>query len=125
MTGVLLAPCHDEFRGPRSDNVRQVALALPRHTESGASFPSSYVKKTQEDIVANEYFCAVVNVGSRTSLHVFDAGIINSQCYRNEVLETYMRLLVLPSAMSIDYNFMVDNADLHRAHIIDKFNEEA
>ncbi|GFX51862.1 uncharacterized protein TNCV_3062801 [Trichonephila clavipes] len=26
-TGVLLAPCHDELRGPRSDYVRQVALA--------------------------------------------------------------------------------------------------
>ncbi|GFU59667.1 hypothetical protein TNCV_3186351 [Trichonephila clavipes] len=26
MTGVPLAPCHDEFRGPRSDYVRQVAL---------------------------------------------------------------------------------------------------
>ncbi|GFY01604.1 hypothetical protein TNCV_2607881 [Trichonephila clavipes] len=25
-TGVLLAPCHDEFCGPRSDYVRQVAL---------------------------------------------------------------------------------------------------
>ncbi|GFW82693.1 uncharacterized protein TNCV_3492651 [Trichonephila clavipes] len=25
-TGVLLAPCHDEFRWPRSDYVRQVAL---------------------------------------------------------------------------------------------------
>ncbi|GFW48871.1 uncharacterized protein TNCV_3900691 [Trichonephila clavipes] len=24
MTGVLLAPCHDEFRGPRSDDVRQL-----------------------------------------------------------------------------------------------------
>ncbi|GFX55245.1 hypothetical protein TNCV_1157021 [Trichonephila clavipes] len=26
-TGVLLVPCHDEFRGPRSDYIRQVALA--------------------------------------------------------------------------------------------------
>ncbi|GFX49160.1 hypothetical protein TNCV_5041541 [Trichonephila clavipes] len=26
-TGVHLAPCHDEFRGPQSDYVRQVALA--------------------------------------------------------------------------------------------------
>ncbi|GFV36787.1 uncharacterized protein TNCV_197661 [Trichonephila clavipes] len=26
-TGVLLAHCHDEFRGPRSDYVRQGALA--------------------------------------------------------------------------------------------------
>ncbi|GFX61381.1 uncharacterized protein TNCV_4894251 [Trichonephila clavipes] len=26
--GVLLAPCHDEFHGPRSDCVRQVALEI-------------------------------------------------------------------------------------------------
>ncbi|GFY27524.1 uncharacterized protein TNCV_2071441 [Trichonephila clavipes] len=26
-TGILLAPCYDEFRGPRSDYVRQVASA--------------------------------------------------------------------------------------------------
>ncbi|GFW69041.1 uncharacterized protein TNCV_2919391 [Trichonephila clavipes] len=26
MTGVLLAPCHNEFRGPRSDYLRQVPL---------------------------------------------------------------------------------------------------
>ncbi|GFU92323.1 uncharacterized protein TNCV_1339041 [Trichonephila clavipes] len=36
---VLLAPCHDEFRGPRSDYVRQVALEtttiiLPNPTEN-------------------------------------------------------------------------------------------
>ncbi|GFU96738.1 hypothetical protein TNCV_839631 [Trichonephila clavipes] len=30
--GVLLAPCHDEFRGPRSDYVRQVALATTTTT---------------------------------------------------------------------------------------------
>ncbi|GFY09573.1 zinc finger MYM-type protein 6 [Trichonephila clavipes] len=30
-TGVLLAPYHDEFRGPRSDYVRQVALATTTH----------------------------------------------------------------------------------------------
>ncbi|GFX99581.1 uncharacterized protein TNCV_5026351 [Trichonephila clavipes] len=27
-TGVLLAPCHDEFRGPRSDYVRQVETSV-------------------------------------------------------------------------------------------------
>ncbi|GFV72805.1 hypothetical protein TNCV_2713971 [Trichonephila clavipes] len=26
MTGIHLAPCHDEFRSPRSEYVRQVAL---------------------------------------------------------------------------------------------------
>ncbi|GFY00801.1 hypothetical protein TNCV_2141931 [Trichonephila clavipes] len=28
MTGVPLAPCHDEFRGPRSDYVRQITLGI-------------------------------------------------------------------------------------------------
>ncbi|GFX99030.1 hypothetical protein TNCV_4302051 [Trichonephila clavipes] len=33
-TGVLLAPCHDEFRGPQSDYIRQVALATTTiHTQ--------------------------------------------------------------------------------------------
>ncbi|GFV48367.1 hypothetical protein TNCV_2512671 [Trichonephila clavipes] len=27
-TGVLLAPCHDEFRGPRSDYVRQTLATI-------------------------------------------------------------------------------------------------
>ncbi|GFU28503.1 uncharacterized protein TNCV_1410401 [Trichonephila clavipes] len=33
-TGVLLAPCHDEFRGSRSDYVRQVALETTTTTVS-------------------------------------------------------------------------------------------
>ncbi|GFW67715.1 hypothetical protein TNCV_3445871 [Trichonephila clavipes] len=33
-TGVLLAPCHDDFRGPRSDYVRQVAFATHTHGAS-------------------------------------------------------------------------------------------
>ncbi|GFY18590.1 hypothetical protein TNCV_2398151 [Trichonephila clavipes] len=32
-TGVPLAPCHDEFRGPRSDYVRQMALETTTTTE--------------------------------------------------------------------------------------------
>ncbi|GFW06987.1 hypothetical protein TNCV_3691831 [Trichonephila clavipes] len=39
-TGVPLAPSHDEFRGPRSDYIRQVALettttTVPKHLHSG------------------------------------------------------------------------------------------
>ncbi|GFV46995.1 hypothetical protein TNCV_3033921 [Trichonephila clavipes] len=30
-TGVYQVPCHDEFRGPRSEYVRQVALATKQH----------------------------------------------------------------------------------------------
>ncbi|GFU96224.1 hypothetical protein TNCV_855971 [Trichonephila clavipes] len=34
MADVLLAPCHDEFRGPRSDYGRQVALATTTHSRT-------------------------------------------------------------------------------------------
>ncbi|GFW66890.1 hypothetical protein TNCV_4687751 [Trichonephila clavipes] len=33
-TGVPLAPCHDEFRGPRSDYFRQVALEAIKKYDS-------------------------------------------------------------------------------------------
>ncbi|GFW47868.1 hypothetical protein TNCV_2400551 [Trichonephila clavipes] len=33
--GVLLDPCHDEFRGPGSDCVRQVALSTTTTTQIG------------------------------------------------------------------------------------------
>ncbi|GFX00126.1 uncharacterized protein TNCV_296151 [Trichonephila clavipes] len=33
-TGVLLAPCHDEFHEPRSDYVRQVALPTTSRKDS-------------------------------------------------------------------------------------------
>ncbi|GFT06554.1 hypothetical protein TNCV_3356711 [Trichonephila clavipes] len=31
-------PCHDEFRGPRSDYVRQVELATTTTTDCGSQF---------------------------------------------------------------------------------------
>ncbi|GFV22679.1 hypothetical protein TNCV_2078691 [Trichonephila clavipes] len=37
--GVLLAPCHDEFRGSRSDYVRQMALGTT--TTTGLGLPSN------------------------------------------------------------------------------------
>ncbi|GFV22024.1 hypothetical protein TNCV_4527091 [Trichonephila clavipes] len=39
--GVLLVPCHDEFRGPRSDYVRQVALETT-HTTATTTQPEQY-----------------------------------------------------------------------------------
>ncbi|GFU71581.1 hypothetical protein TNCV_3035211 [Trichonephila clavipes] len=35
-TSVLLAPCHDEFHGPQSDYIKQVALAT---TTNRVSYP--------------------------------------------------------------------------------------
>ncbi|GFY24252.1 uncharacterized protein TNCV_1013011 [Trichonephila clavipes] len=38
MTGVRLAPCHDEFRGPRSDYVRQEVLETNRTAQFSMTF---------------------------------------------------------------------------------------
>ncbi|GFX76372.1 hypothetical protein TNCV_593351 [Trichonephila clavipes] len=38
-------PCHDEFRGPRSDYVRQVALATTTTTHEAHFWLNGYVNK--------------------------------------------------------------------------------
>lgn len=61
-------------------------------------------------------------LGSRTPLHVFDAGTVNAHRYRDEILEAYVRLF--RGAFGPDFMFMDDNARPHRALIIDDFLEE-
>ncbi|GFX71682.1 hypothetical protein TNCV_4131281 [Trichonephila clavipes] len=39
-TGLHLAPCNDEFRGPRSDYVRQVALETNKQHERFLALPT-------------------------------------------------------------------------------------
>ncbi|GFV21561.1 hypothetical protein TNCV_5121481 [Trichonephila clavipes] len=46
-------------------------------------------------------------------VYVFDVGTINSQHYRNEIMEAYL------GAMCPDNIFRGDNARLHRTHIVD------
>ncbi|GFX00239.1 hypothetical protein TNCV_297281 [Trichonephila clavipes] len=56
MTGVLLAPCHDEFRGPRSDFVRQVALektTVQAHYEQLSDFEKGRIIELKEAEWAN------------------------------------------------------------------------
>ncbi|GFU11520.1 retrovirus-related Pol polyprotein from transposon 17.6 [Trichonephila clavipes] len=50
-TGVLLAPCHDEFRGPRSDYVRQVALETTATTQNAYTLHKPIRHKFQRNRV--------------------------------------------------------------------------
>ncbi|GFY32704.1 transposable element Tcb1 transposase [Trichonephila clavipes] len=47
-------------------------------------------------------------LGSRTDLHIFDAGSVNGTRYCNEILLPYVRLF--RGAMSLQFLFMDDNA---------------
>ncbi|GFV38832.1 transposable element Tcb2 transposase [Trichonephila clavipes] len=51
-------------------------------------------------------------LGSRTDLHIFDAGSINGNRYCNDILLSYVRLF--RGAMGLQFLFMDDNAPCHR-----------
>ncbi|GFX11705.1 transposable element Tc3 transposase [Trichonephila clavipes] len=51
-------------------------------------------------------------LGSRTDLHIFDAGSVNGTRYCNEILLLYVRLF--RCAMGLQFLFMDDNAPCHR-----------
>ncbi|GFU37766.1 transposable element Tcb2 transposase [Trichonephila clavipes] len=51
-------------------------------------------------------------LGSRTDLHIFDAGSVNGTHYCNEILLPYVRLF--RGAMGLQFLFMDDNAPCHR-----------
>ncbi|GFU38351.1 transposable element Tc3 transposase [Trichonephila clavipes] len=53
-----------------------------------------------------------IMLGSRTDLHIFDAGSVNGTRYCNEILHPYVRLF--RGAMGQQFLFMDDNAPCHR-----------
>ncbi|GFV96541.1 transposable element Tcb2 transposase [Trichonephila clavipes] len=53
-----------------------------------------------------------IMLGSRTDLHIFDAGSGNGTRYCNEILLSYVRLF--RGAMGLQFLFMDDNAPCHR-----------
>ncbi|GFX06351.1 transposable element Tc3 transposase [Trichonephila clavipes] len=53
-----------------------------------------------------------IMLGSRTDLHIFDAGSVNGTRHCNEILLPYVRLF--RGAMGLQFLFMDDNAPCHR-----------
>ncbi|GFV41216.1 transposable element Tcb2 transposase [Trichonephila clavipes] len=53
-----------------------------------------------------------IMLGSRTDLHIFDAGSVNGTRYSNGILLPYVRLF--RGAMGLQFLFMDDNAPCHR-----------
>ncbi|GFX16281.1 DDE_3 domain-containing protein [Trichonephila clavipes] len=61
-------------------------------------------------------------LGSRTDLHIFDAGSVNGTRYCNEILLPYVRLF--RGAMSLQFLFMDDNAPCHRTTALRDFEDQ-
>ncbi|GFX24593.1 transposable element Tcb2 transposase [Trichonephila clavipes] len=62
-----------------------------------------------------------IMLGSRTDLHIFDAGSVNGTSYCNEILLPYVRLF--RGAMGLQFLFMDDNAPCHRTVAAEKLFE--
>ncbi|GFX16344.1 transposable element Tcb2 transposase [Trichonephila clavipes] len=58
-------------------------------------------------------------LGSRTDLHIFDAGSVNGTRYCNEILLPYVRLF--RGTMGLQFLFMNDNAPCHRTVAAEQF----
>ncbi|GFV89439.1 transposable element Tcb2 transposase [Trichonephila clavipes] len=62
-----------------------------------------------------------IMLGSRTDLHIFDAGSVNGARYCNEILLPYVRLF--RGAMGLQFLFMDDNAPCHRTVAVEQLLE--
>ncbi|GFW15410.1 transposable element Tcb2 transposase [Trichonephila clavipes] len=62
-----------------------------------------------------------IMLGSRTDLHIFDAGSVNGTRYCNEILLPYVR--IFRGAMGLQFLFMDDNAPCHRTVAVEQLLE--
>ncbi|GFV13744.1 transposable element Tcb2 transposase [Trichonephila clavipes] len=62
-----------------------------------------------------------IRLGSRTDLHIFDAGSVNGTRYCSEILLPYVRLF--RGAMGLQFLFMDDNAPCHRTVVAEQLLE--
>ncbi|KAJ4436830.1 hypothetical protein ANN_16962 [Periplaneta americana] len=64
---------------------------------------------------------AGIMFNGREDLHIFAAGNVNAQRYRDEVLERHVQLF--RGVVGPHFIFMDDNARLHRANLVDEYHE--
>ncbi|GFU20811.1 transposable element Tc3 transposase [Trichonephila clavipes] len=79
--------------------------------ERGSNHPSNIIERDRYGGRGVLVWGGIM-LGSRTDLHIFDAGSVNGTRYCNEILLTYVRLF--RGAMGLQFLFMDDNAPCHR-----------
>ncbi|GFU90001.1 transposable element Tcb2 transposase [Trichonephila clavipes] len=105
----------DESRFGLSSDSHRILIWRERGSRN---HPSNIIER-------NRYGCCDVLVwggimlGSRTDLHIFDAGSVNGTRYCNEILLPYVRLF--RGAMGLQFLFMDDNAPCHRTVAAEQF----
>ncbi|GFX35830.1 transposable element Tcb2 transposase [Trichonephila clavipes] len=107
----------DEARFSLSSDSRRVM----KWRERGTRFEPRNITERHHFPSRGVMVWAGIMIDCRTDLHVFDAGSVTAQRYRDEVLESYVRLF--RGAVGLDSILMNDNAPCHLAVLIDDFLE--
>ncbi|GFS49146.1 uncharacterized protein TNCV_2410101 [Trichonephila clavipes] len=79
-TGVLLAPCHDKFRGPRSDYVRQSDMEEQVKTKKSQMTPLKASETLSQEIDENKPFTC-----NKVMVNPFEYIDINYQLVINDL----------------------------------------
>ncbi|GFS62905.1 hypothetical protein TNCV_2054001 [Trichonephila clavipes] len=82
-------PFSDELKCTKQSDSRRVIT----WRKNGAYIHPSYI--TKPDIIGEKgiLVCGCIMLSSRTPLYVFDASTVNSQCFRKNILDDYVRFL--------------------------------
>ncbi|GFW73471.1 transposable element Tcb2 transposase [Trichonephila clavipes] len=101
-------PFTDESRFSLSSDSHRILIWRERGSRN---HPSNIIKKDRYGGRGVLVWGGIM-LGSRTDLHIFDAGSVNGTCYCNEILLPYVRLF--RGTMGLQFLFMDDNAPWHR-----------
>ncbi|GFX13122.1 transposable element Tc1 transposase [Trichonephila clavipes] len=98
---------HDESRFSLSSDSHRILIWRERGSRN---HPSNIIKRDRYGGRGVLVWGGIM-LGSRTDLHIFDAGSVNGTRYCNEILLPYVRLF--RGAMGLQFLFMHDNAPCH------------
>ncbi|GFV34819.1 transposable element Tcb2 transposase [Trichonephila clavipes] len=99
---------HDESRFSLSSDSHRILIWRERGSRN---HPSNIIERDRYGGRGVLVWGGIM-LGSRTELHIFDAGSVNGTRYCNEILLLYVRLF--RGAMGLQFLFMDDNAPCHR-----------
>ncbi|GFV30155.1 transposable element Tc1 transposase [Trichonephila clavipes] len=108
---VPLTPAHRRRHGSRCSLSSDSHRILIWRERGSRNHPSNFIERDRYGGRGVLVWGGIM-LGSRTDLHIFDAGSVNGTRYCNEILLPYVRLF--RGAMGLQFLFMDDNAPCHR-----------
>ncbi|GFU17418.1 transposable element Tcb2 transposase [Trichonephila clavipes] len=107
----------DESRFSLSSDSHRILIWIER---GSCNLPSNIIERDRYG-GRGVFVWGGIMLGSRTDLHIFDAGSANGTRYCNEILLPYVRLF--RGAMGLQFLFMDDNALCHRTVVAEMLLE--